>query len=78
MAAQNLKISSRSSAGRRHIQLFLLPPRSPGLNGHVERANRTHREEFYEVVDVSLDIEENNRELEKWEYVYNHIRPHTA
>jgi hypothetical protein len=25
--------------------LFVLPPRSPKLNGHVERAHRTHTEE---------------------------------
>ena len=26
------------------IRLFVLPPHSPKLNGHVERANRTHTE----------------------------------
>ena len=36
---------------RKKILLFELPPSSPKLNGHVERANRTHREEFYEVYD---------------------------
>ncbi len=58
--------------------LFELPPRSPKLNGHVERANRTHREEFYEVEEVDLSLEEHNRQLERWEYVYNHIRPNQA
>lgn len=63
---------------RRELLLFLLPPNSPKLNGHVERANRTHREEFYEVEEVDLSLEEHNRQLERWEYVYNHIRPHQA
>ena len=63
---------------RRELLLFLLPPSSPKLNGHVERANRTHREEFYEVEEVDLSLEEHNRQLERWEYVYNHIRPHQA
>ena len=63
---------------RREILLFELPPRSPKLNGHVERANRTHREEFYEVEEISLSLEEHNRQLENWEHVYNHIRPHQA
>jgi transposase InsO family protein len=63
---------------KRDILLFLLPARSPKLNGHVERANRTHREEFYEVEEVSLSLEEHNRQLERWEYVYNYIRPHQA
>ena len=31
------------------ILLFVLPPHSPRLNGCVERANRTHREEFYDL-----------------------------
>ena len=32
----------------RGIRLFVLPPRSPKLNGRVERAQRTHRQEYYE------------------------------
>src|SRR5207247_8707459 len=32
---------------QRAIRLFVLPPRSPKLNGHVERAQRTNKEEFY-------------------------------
>lgn len=63
---------------RRGILLFELPPHSPKLNGHVERANRTHREEFYEVEEVELSLEEHNRQLERWQYVYNYIRPHQA
>ena len=60
------------------IPLFVLPPRSPKLNGHVERANRTHREEFYEVYDVDLDLEAHNKQLETWAHVYNYIRPHQS
>ena len=37
---------------RRKIRLFVLPPKSPKLNGCVERAHRTHTEEFYEVYDL--------------------------
>ncbi len=40
---------------RCHIRLFVLPPNSPKLNGHVERAHLTHTEEFYEVTDNSLE-----------------------
>ena len=29
------------------IPLFVLPPRSPELNGHVERSNSTAKYEFY-------------------------------
>ena len=63
---------------RRGIKLFVLPPRSPKLNGHVERAQRTHTEEFYEVTGTSFEIAELNQALLEWERVYNTIRPHQA
>ena len=62
----------------RAIQLFVLPPRSPKLNGHVERAQRTHREEFYQVVDLPDSIKEVNKKLRAWERIYNTYRPHQA
>ncbi len=60
------------------IQLFVLPPRSPKLNGKVERAHRTHLDEFYAFCVPLGDLEEINKELRKWEWVYNNIRPHRA
>ena len=46
----------------RGIRLFVLPPRSPKLNGCVER-ERTHTEEFYEVTPFSLEVAALNCEL---------------
>ncbi|MCD6452686.1 MAG: integrase core domain-containing protein [Dehalococcoidales bacterium] len=63
---------------RRGIKLFVLPPRLPKLNSHVERAQRTHTEEFYEVTDASFELPELNKTLLKWEEVYNTIRHHQA
>jgi transposase InsO family protein len=63
---------------KRKIQLFILPPKSPKLNGCVERAQRTHTEEFYEVYDVPWNVTDLNPRLQKWEYVYDCIRPHQA
>jgi transposase InsO family protein len=63
---------------RRGIKLFVLPPRSPKLNGRVERAHRTHTEEFYELTESSFDIAELRSYLLQWERVYNTIRPHQA
>lgn len=60
------------------IKLFVLPPKSPKLNGHVERANRTHQEEFYEVNECPWTIPELNMELKDWEYIYNCVRPHQS
>jgi hypothetical protein len=40
----------------RAIALFVLPPRSPKLNGHVERTNGTARREFGELYDGELEL----------------------
>jgi transposase InsO family protein len=63
---------------RRGILLFELPPRSPKLNGHVERANRTHQEEFYQMLDPPDSLDELRDGLRAQETVYNTIRPHQA
>lgn len=63
---------------QRGWQLFVLPPRSPKLNGAVERAQRTHTEEFYEVTDAALAVGPLNTALQAWERTYNTIRPHQA
>jgi putative transposase len=66
-------------ACQRHgLRLFVLPPRSPKLNGAVERAQRTHSEEFYQVTPHALDMPTLNRELREWEKTYNTVRPHQA
>jgi transposase InsO family protein len=63
---------------RRGIRLFVLPPRSPKLNGGVERAHRTHTEEFYEVTDSMFELAELRQDLLEWETTYNTVRPHQA
>lgn len=63
---------------QRGLFLFVLPPRSPKLNGAVERANRTHTEEFYQVSVCSLEMNKLNRELRHWEKIYNTVRPHQS
>jgi len=63
---------------QRCIKLFVLPHRSPKLNGGVERAHRTHTEEFYEVTDSTFEIADLNKGLSECERVYNTVRPHQA
>lgn len=63
---------------RRGILLFVLPPKSPKLNGRVERANRTHTEEFYQINDCPWSLPELNVQLKQWENTYNYLRPHQA
>ena len=70
--------SFEQACQQRGVHLFVLPPRSPKLNGHVERAQRTHTEEFYEVHPDDLEIVPLNQALQKWERVYNHVRPHQS
>jgi len=67
-----------TACAERGIRLFVLPPRSPKLHGSVERANRTHTEEFYEVTDAEPDLASLQAGLRAWETVYNTVRPHQA
>ncbi|MGH3594108.1 MAG: integrase core domain-containing protein [Pseudonocardiaceae bacterium] len=67
-----------TACAERGIALLTLPPRSPKLNGSVERANRTHTEEFYEVTDAEPDLIPLQVALLAWETTYNTVRPHQA
>jgi len=60
------------------LRLFVLPPRSPKLNGCVERAQRTHKEEFYQMLDPPDSLDELRRLLLAHELCYNTVRPHQA
>jgi len=63
---------------QRGLPLFVLPPRSPKLNGQVERSHRTHHEEFYQVIPDRWSIAPLNSQLRRWEHIYNTVRPHQA
>jgi putative transposase len=63
---------------QKQLPLFVLPPNSPKLNGHVERSHRTHNEEFYEVQAESDQLPVLNRQLRHWEKTYNCVRPHQS
>lgn len=58
------------------IKFRPIPPRSPHLNGKVERAQRTVLEEFWSTVDArASDVGE---QLAVWVHHYNWDRPHEA
>jgi transposase InsO family protein len=63
---------------QRGLPLFVLPPRSPKLNGQVERSHRTHHEEFYQVIPDRWNVDSLNPQLRRWEHIYNTVRPHQA
>jgi transposase InsO family protein len=61
------------------IQFFCLPPRSPKLNGSVERLNGTARDEFWAFYDGDGILEEMWPALKEWiQSEYNQSRPHQA
>jgi len=60
------------------LPLYVLPPRSPKLNGGVERCNQTWRYEFYGCVDLPDRLDEIAREVDRFQHKYNHLRPHGA
>lgn len=60
------------------IPLWVLPPHSPKLNGHVERLNRTFREEWWEGYDGETDLPRMQAAGREGEMVYNTIRPHQS
>ena len=60
------------------IRLYVLPPKSPKMNGAVERCNGTWRYEFYGVYDLQPSVEAINPILDSFQHLYNHHRPHGA
>ncbi len=54
-----------------------IKPRSPQLNGKVERSHRTDHEEFYQLLHYKDDVDLNSK-LASWEEFYNLHRPHGA
>ncbi len=60
--------------GIRHVYI---KPRSPQLNGKVERSHRSDKEEFYQLLTYTDDVD-LNRKLAEWERFYNYDRPHGA
>jgi putative transposase len=60
------------------IRLFVLPPRSPKLNGCVERLQRTFGEEFYQCASTPPYVADLRADLAAFEHTYNAIRPHQA
>ena len=60
--------------GMRHVYI---KPRTPRLNGKVERSHRTDKDEFYQLLSYTDDVDLNQK-LAEWEDFYNYCRPHTS
>ena len=59
------------------IRHAYIKPRSPQLNGKVERSHRTDQEEFYQLLTYKDDVDLEEK-LAHWERFYNLSRPHGA
>ena len=72
---RRLRVQGRFRCQRRSVDL--LPPRSPQLNGHVERNNGTWRyEASWDLPDDNLD--HINRWIDAFADEFNTFRPHQA
>jgi transposase InsO family protein len=60
------------------MQHVYIKPRTPRLNGKVERSHRIDAEEFYRLLDGVVIDDTNlfNDKLREWEDYYNYHRPH--
>ena len=63
---------------KRGIELFVLPPRSPKLNGSLERIQETWRGELYEAYEMPATVEELRPIVQRFQHLYNHRRPHRS
>lgn len=62
----------------RNLKLYVLPPRTPKLNGSVERSNGTWRYEFYWAYFdyLELSLTGIRKQLQTFQKIYNEYRPH--
>ena len=67
-----------SECESRNLKLYVLPPRSPQLNGGVERCNGAWRYEFYACADLPGNVEALNPLIDDFQDTYNYVRPHGA
>jgi transposase InsO family protein len=54
-----------------------IKPRTPQLNGKLERSRRTDKDEFYQLLTYRDDVD-LEKKLAEWERFYNYDRPHGA
>lgn len=59
------------------IKHVYIKPNSPHLNGKVERSHSTDKNEFYQLLTYTDDID-LNKKLQEWENFYNYRRPHSS
>jgi transposase InsO family protein len=61
-----------------YIKFRPIKPRTPHLNGKIERSQKTDKAEFYSLLNLRDDNLDLDKLLSEWEYFYNHKRPHAS
>jgi transposase InsO family protein len=59
------------------MEYVYIKPRTPQLNGKLERSHRTDKDEFYQLLTYRDDVD-LKKKLAAWEQFYNYDRPHGA
>lgn len=60
------------------LDLYVLPPKRPQLNGAVERCNGSWRYEFYAAYDLPHRLDKLQPFVDAFAHRFNHHRPHDA
>ena len=60
------------------VPLYVLPPKRPQYNAHVERGNGTAKYEFYYQYDGPMKLESLRPSLRSFNVYYNTVRPHQS
>jgi len=61
----------------RKLELFVVPPKRPDLNGCVERAQSTWRYEFYGCYDLPHRLDRLRAHVDAFAHRFNNHRPTT-
>jgi|GEM_PF-1410918 len=76
-AIKTISVSNDGYAVATHIRHAYIKPRTPRLNGKVERSHGTDQREFYQLLEYTDDVDLHAK-LAEWEAFYNYHRPHTS
>ena len=60
------------------IKFRPIKPRTPHLNGKIERSQKTDKAEFYNLINWKYPHLDLNKRLLEWENFYNRQRPHAS
>lgn len=72
------KAEFEQACAAKRLNLFVLPPKQPQLNGAVERANGSWRYEFYASYDLPHRLDQLQPLVDAFAHRFNHSRPHDA